>query len=808
MRSPTRRNVAQWCVAVVFVALLLMLPAVWAAPGMVNTYLGNNFNGRIGLTYKQSQPAWPSLPKSRPGSPNIVIFLLDDVGFANLGSYGGPIHTPNIDRLAQAGLRYNNYTTTALCSPTRAALLTGRNHHSVGFGTVVESATGYPGYNGLLPDDTDTIAKILKENGYSTFAVGKWHNTPLEFTSTAGPFKYWPTGIWGFEHFFGIQGGEASQWNPELWQGITPVLHHWPPPSEQFNQPQNHLTAILADKAIEWIQQEQSVRPDKPFFLYFAPAACHAPHQAPKQFIDHYKGRFDKGWDRMREEILTRQKEIGIVPPNTELAPRAPGVKPWQELTPEQQRLFAHEMEVYAGYLEHADYEFGRILAALKRMHQMDNTLIIVTSDNGASAEGGLLGTTNEFRVFNRVPENVDADLRRIGEIGSPLTYNHYPVGWTQASNTPLKYYKQTVHYGGVRDPLIIYYPRLIKNHGAIRHQFCHVIDIAPTILDVVGVEPPAEVRGVRQRPIEGASFARSFSDPNAPAARHTQYYEMVGNRGIWHDGWKAVVMHGRPPWDLAGSLPFDRDKWELYHVDEDFSEIHDLSSQYPDKLKELQNLWMQEAKKYHVLPLDDRLGRINLAKPSMPPPRSVYSYTASTFRVPEIMAPDTRNRSFSITAEVDIPAAGGDGMLVTDGGRFGGYALFIKDRRPTFVYNFLDDQRYTISSNESVRPGQATVRFQFTKTGDNRGTGTLFINGARVGEGAIDHTIPFAVSSHDTFDVGRDTGTPVSESYQCPFPFTGTIEQVVFQLSNDGGTVATQEKQARGRADALAASQ
>jgi arylsulfatase A-like enzyme len=794
--------------AAIGAALCLALPAAWAASQAVRTYTDNHFNGAIGMTYTESQPAWPALPAAKPGSPNVVIFLLDDVGFANLGSYGGPIRTPNIDRLAAAGLRYNNYTTTAICSPTRAALLTGRNHHSVGFGTIIESATGYPGYNGLLPDNADTLAKILTTSGYNTFAVGKWHNTPLEFTTTAGPFNYWPTKAWGFEHFYGIQGGEANQWNPDLWEDITPVLlKSPPPPTQQWTQSQGHLTSLLADKAIEWIRQQKSVRPDKPFFLYFAPTACHAPHQAPREFIDHYKGRFDQGWDQVRQEILKRQKEMGIVPANTELAPLAPGVKAWKDLSPDQRRVFAREMEVFAGFLEHADYEFGRVLAALQEMGQMDNTLIIVSSDNGASAEGGLVGTTNEFRIFNRVPENIGRDLKRIDEFGSPLTYEHYPVGWAQASNTPLKYYKQAVHYGGVRDPLIIYYPKLIKDKGAIRHQFCHVIDITPTILDLLGIQAPAVVNGVPQKPMEGASFARSLSDPNAPDTRHTQYYEMVGNRGIWHDGWKAVVYHGRPPWDSVGSTPFDTDKWELYHVDEDFSEIHDLSAKYPDRVKELQSLWMEEARKYNVLPLDDRLGRLVIFKPSIPPPRAVYSYADDTFRVPEILAPDTKNRSYSISTEVEIPPGGTDGMLVTDGGRFGGYAFFVQNRRPTFVYNFLDVQRYTITASEVVPPGKAALRFEFTKTGDNQGIGALFINGKKVGEGKIERTVAFVFSSHDTFDVGRDTGTPVSESYQCPFRFTGVLKRVVLQLQNDKGQAAT-KKQALGQADAMAAAQ
>ncbi|HKD68950.1 MAG TPA: arylsulfatase [Candidatus Binataceae bacterium] len=799
---------AKFQLAVALAVLLLALPAARAAMQVVRSYSSNQFNGVIGFTYKQSQPAWPALPKAKPGSPNVVIFLLDDVGFANLGSYGGPIRTPNIDRLAQAGLRYNNYTTTALCSPTRAALLTGRNHHWVGFGTIIEAATGYPGYNGLLPDDAGTIATILKLNGYATFAIGKWHNTPIEFTSPLGPFKYWPTGIWGFEHFYGFQGGEASQWNPELFEGTVPILRdNTLAPMQEWDRRQDHLTALLADKAIESIRQSKAVNPDRPFFLYFAPAACHAPHQAPKEFIDHYKGRFDKGWDQIRQEILTRQKEMGVVPSNTELAPRAPGVKPWADLAPAEQRLFAREMEVYAGYLEHADYEFGRILGALQQSGQMDNTLIIVSSDNGASAEGGPVGTSNEFRTFNRVPEPLARDVARIGEFGSPLTYNHYPVGWAQASNTPLKYYKQTVHYGGVRDPLIIYYPKVIKDKGAIRRQFCHVIDVMPTILDVLGIKPPAVINGVAQRPIQGVSFAATFTGANAPPARHVQYYEMVGNRGIWRDGWKAVVYHARMPWDSAGSLPFERDKWELYHIDDDFAEIHDLSARYPDKIKELQTLWLEEAKKNNVLPLDDRLGRIAGAKPWLPAPRATYIYTAATYRVPEMLAPDIKNRSYSITAEVEIPAGGGDGMLVTNGGRFGGYAFFVQNGRPTFVYNDLGDQRFIIASSEAVPAGKASLRFEFTKTGDNSGAGALFINGKKTGEGKIDRTVPFVFSDHDTFDVGRDTGTPVAETYRCPFRFTGVLDKVVFELKNDKGQAAM-KKQAQGAAEVFAGAQ
>ncbi len=767
------------------------------APQMFRTYGDGRFNGKIGETYKDSIPAWPALPKAKPGSPNVVIFLLDDVGFGNLGAFGGPIHTPNIDRLATEGLRYNNYTTTALCSPTRAAILTGRNHHSVGFGALAETATGFPGYNGQLPKSAATLAEILKENGYSTCAVGKWHNTPLEEASALGPFDHWPTVGWGFEHFYGFIGGEADQWNPELYEDTHPI----DPPT-----PHRHLTTLLADQAIGWIQLEKSIAPDRPFFLWFATGAGHAPHQAPREFIENYKGQFDKGWDQVREETLARQKSMGIVPANTELAPRAPGVVAWTALTPDQRRLYARMMEVYAGYVEQADYEFGRVLEALAETGQMDNTLIIVASDNGASAEAGLAGTSNEQRLLNGIPENQALTLARIDQLGTPLTYNHYPAGWAQASNTPLKYFKQTVHYGGIRDPLIIHWPKVIRDKGAIRHQFCHVIDIMPTILDVTGIKPPAVVNGVAQMPIQGASFAASFTNPNAPNARHTQYYEMLGNRGIWHDGWKAVVLHGRLPWQIMGSVPFDNDRWELYHVDDDFAEIHNVASDYPDKVKELKALWWEEAHKNNVPPLDDRLARL-APKPSISPYRRVYVYRPGAVRIPGALAPDTLNRSYSITATVEIPPGGAQGMLVTQGGRFGGFGWFMRNGYLIFVENFVDQARYTITSPQPVPAGKATLRFEFHKTGPFRGTGMMFVNGQAAGQGLIEHTNPFFYSDVETFDIGRDTGTPVAETYQCPFAFSGEIERVVVELKNDKGPIEL-SNQARQKAAAAKISQ
>ncbi len=797
----------------------IALTCAWAIAQGLRLYPDEQFSGKLAKSIRDSIPAWPQIPTARPGSPNVVIFLLDDVGFANLGSYGGPINTPNIDRLARAGLRYNSYTTNAICSATRASLLTGRNCHSVGVGNVTEAEAGYPGYNMRIPKSAATLAEILKENGYNTFAVGKWHLTRPEDTSAAGPFDNWPTSM-GFEHWFGFHHGETSQWNPELYEDTHPVEMRRPgqPPNgqtgsalEQWRKGQSyHLTTALADRAIQLIRQQKSIAPQRPFFLYFATAAAHAPHQAPKQFIDRYRGKFDKGWDEMRKEVLARQKEMGIVPPDTQLAPRSPGAPPWSSLTADQKRVYAHMMEIFAGYLEHADYEFGRILAALQAMGQMDNTLIIVTSDNGGSAEGTPGGLFNEASTFNGTPDDFKWIMANMQELGSPMAYNHYPVGWSEVSNTPFKYYKQTVHFGGTRDPLIVYYPKVIKQGGAVRGQFCHVIDIAPTILDVLHITPPAIVNGVRQKPLEGASFAATFTNPDAPPARDTQYYEMMGNRAIWHDGWKAVTFHGRLPWALTSVSPhsFDRDKWELYHVTDDFSETHDLAQENPGKLKELIALWWQEAWKYNVLPLNDVTTLRREPKPSFSLGRTQFTYFPGTVRVPESLAPDVKNRSYSITAEVQIPEGGAEGMLVTEGGRFGGYGFFIRDRRLVFVYNFLDRTRYTVTSSEPVPPGADVLRFEFTKTGGNQGIGTLFVNGTKAGEGRIEHTIPYVFSDHDTFDVGEDTGTPVSEDYHCPFRFSGTINKVVFALKDDKGGPAAVRSEAEQRRKAQLAAQ
>lgn len=720
----------------------------------------------IGRSYKDSKPAWELPPQAPKGAPNVIYLVLDDVGYAQLGCYGSEIQTPNIDRIAAGGLRYTNFHTTSLCSPSRACLLTGDNHHSNHLGVITEAATGYPGYDGRMPRSQATIAEMLKQTGYSTFYVGKWHQAPPDETSDAGPYDHWPLGM-GFERFYGFLGGETNQWFPDLVYDNHRV--------ERPNRPGYHLTEDLTDRAIQFIAEQKQITPDKPFFMNLAYGAGHAPHHVAKKYIEMYKGKFDKGWDRVREETLARQKAMGIVPQNAQLAPRNSDVKAWDELTADQRRLYARMEEVFAGFLTHCDENIGRLLAFLESRNLMENTLLVVVSDNGASQEGRETGTFNESLYFNQIPENVETDMKLIDELGGPMTYPHYPLGWAMAGNTPFKRYKQETHAGGITDPLIVHWPRMIKARGEIRSQYHHMIDVTPTVLDLLGMKQPRVVNGVDQRPMDGLSMAYTFADSRAPSRRESQYYEMLGHRSIYYKGWVAVTAHTR-------GEDFDKDPWELYNVSEDFSESNDVAAQNPGKLREMIERWWSEAGRYNVLPLDDRGVIRALEQPVLNRPGAVVTYYPGMPAVPRTNMLNFRNRSYSITADVEIPASGGEGVLLSLGGRFGGFSFFLQKNRLGYVYNWVGLERYSVTSTEAVSEGQATLRLDFT---NNPGGGTvaLFINDKRVGEGTVARLVPITFGLSEGLTIGRDPSTPVTEAYQSPFEFNGKIRRVVMEL-------------------------
>ena len=724
--------------------------------------------GSIGRSYRESKPSW-ELPAQPPKSaPNVIYLVLDDVGFAQLGCYGSEIQTPNIDRLAAGGLRYTNFHTTSLCSPSRAALLTGHNHHSNHLGVITEAATGYPGYDGRMPRSQATIAEILKNTGYSTFYVGKWHQAPADETSDAGPYDRWPLGM-GFQRFYGFLGGETNQWFPDLVYDNHRV--------EQPKRPGYHLTEDLTDRAMQFIADQKQITPDKPFFLNLAYGAGHAPHHVAKKYIEMYKGKFDKGWDKVREETLARQKQLGIVPPNTQLAKRNSDVSAWSELTADERRLYARMQEVFAGFLTHCDENIGRLLAFLEEQRLMENTLLVLVSDNGASQEGRATGSFNESLYFNQIPDDVGMNMKLIDEWGGPLTYPHYPLGWSMAGNTPFQRYKQETHAGGITDPMIVHWPKTIKDKGGIRGQYHHMIDITPTVLEMIGLQQPRVVNGVDQRPMDGMSLAYTFSDAKAPSRRETQYYEMLGHRAIYHKGWVAVTMHVR-------GEDFEKDPWELYNVTEDFSETNDLASQNPVKLREMIERWWSEAGRYNVLPLDDRGVIRSLEQPGLNRPRSVVTYYPGMAAVPRSNMLNFRGRSYTITADVELPSSGADGVLVSLGGRFGGFSFFVQKGRLHYAYNWVGLERYTVTSTESPPAGAAKLRVEFTAAGPGSGSAALFINDKRVGEGKIARLVPVTFGLSEGLTIGRDPSTPVTESYQSPFEFTGKIKRVVMELN------------------------
>jgi len=746
------------------------------------------FEGKIGRTVKDSTPDFPKMIEAPAGAPNVLLILTDDVGFGASSVFGGPIQTPNFQRVADSGLRYNMYHTTALCSPTRAALITGRNHHSVASGDITEMATGYPGYNSLVPKSAGSVGAVLKENGFNTAWFGKMHNVPDWMSSQAGPFDLWPSGL-GFEHFYGFLGGDSDQWHPALYENTTPIEPY-------LGNPNYILDVDLADKAIAWMRLQHALAPNRPWLLYYATGTAHAPHHAPKNWIARYQGQFDQGWDKVREETLARQVRLGVVPPNTRLTARPEQIPAWDTLSADQKRLYARMMEVYAGALSHADYNIGRLLDAVEQSGQMDNTLVIfMMGDNGASAEGTLQGTTNEVgTAANGVQESLPFLLSMIDELGGPRTYNHYPVGWAHAMDAPMQWTKQIAsHFGGSRNGLAISWPARIKDRGGLRSQFCHVIDIVPTIYEAAQITPPDELYGIKQKPLDGISLVYTFNDASVPTRHNTQYFEMIGNRAIYKDGWMASTTPLRLPWVTSGFEPNPDDfKWELYNINEDFSQADNLADKYPDKLKELQDAFDVEAKKYNVYPLDSSFAsRADPAiRPSLTRGRSEFVYFPGMIRIPEGSAPDFKNKSWTLAADVTVPQSGASGVLATIGGRYGGWVLMMQDSKPLFAYAYSNQaqHKYRVGSDQPLAPGNHIIRVKFAYDGGGIGKGataTLLVDENQVAEGRIEHTVPVRFSLDETFDIGQDTGTPVLDEYESkmPFPFDGILTRFVTVL-------------------------
>ncbi len=759
---------------------------------------GTTFPGVIGLTIDQSSPAWPEPMRAREGAPNVLFIVLDDTGYGQLGCYGSPIETPNLDNLAEGGLRYNNMHTTALCSPTRSCVITGRNHHSNGMACITELATGYPGYNGNVPFENGYLSEMLLQQGYNTYMVGKYHLIPSELESAAGPYDRWPLGR-GFERYYGFLGGDTHQYYPDLVYDNHQVE---PPKSPEEGY---HLTADLADKAIQFIADAKQVAPDKPFYLHFCPGATHAPHHVPKEWADKYKGTFDDGWDAYREKVFARQKELGIVPVDAELSRHDPDVPDWDALPPDARRLYARMMEVFAGFLSHTDYHIGRLLDYLKSIGEFDNTLIMVISDNGASAEGGPTGTTNEGQFFNNAQESLQESLTKLDKLGGPETFNHYPWGWTWAGDTPFRRWKRETYRGGVSDPFIVHWPSGIKAKGEIRTQYAHAIDMVPTVLDALGIEPPATIKGVTQSPIEGVSFAQSFDDANAPTRHVTQYFEMFGHRSLYHDGWRAVCPWPGPSFKEAGKslgtpIPaetlaeLDAHGWELYHIAEDIAENHNVAADNRERLINLIATWYVEAGKYKVLPIDGSgLQRFAQERPQLTKDRIRYTYYQDTETVPWYASVHVLNRPHSITADVEIPRGGAEGVLLCQGTGAGGYAFYVKDGKLKYAHNYVSRALYQVSSAEPVPEGRHQLRFEFEPTGKpdmmkgkgSPGRGQLYIDGRLVGDADFPVTTPL-VFNPGGLTCGANPGLPVTPEYSSPFRFTGKIYGVTVDVSGE----------------------
>ena len=733
MGQKAHNHARKWAVVGSVLAAVMVITAVAVAQEVLPRPQPP-FRGKIGRTVKDSKPDFPKEVRAPQGEPNILLIMTDDVGFSAASTFGGAISTPALDRLATHGLRFTQFNTCALCSPTRAALLTGRNHHTCATGLVMETGTGYPGYNTLMPKSCGSLGEVLRQNGYNTSWFGKNHNVPDWQGSQAGPFDLWPTGL-GFEYFYGFIGGDTDQWHPALFENTRPVLS---PP--YYKDHTYILDRDLADHAIAWMREHHALAPDKPFFAYYVPGSTHAPIHAPTEWIAKFKGQFDQGWDKLRQATIERQKKLGLIPADTKLTARPESIPAWDTLDADHKRLYARMMEVYAAALAHCDYQIGRVIDAVRQMGALDNTIIIyIQGDNGASSEGTLTGLLNEMTFWNGIPEDFQEVLRRMDDLGGPLTYNHYPVGWAHALDTPFQWVKQIAsHFGGTRNGMVISWPERIKDRGGIRSQFHHVIDIVPTLMEATALKFPTRLNGVKQKPLEGVSMLYTFDQPGAPSRHKTQYFEIIGNRGIYHDGWMASTTPLALNW-VPGPEPNPGDfTWELYHVDTDFSQAHNLAAQYPAKLKELKARFDREAWKYNVYPIQtSMLARFDTAiRPSLTRGRSAFTYSAGMVRIPEGAAPDIKNKSFRLTAEVEIPEGGAQGMLVTQGGRFSGYGLYLLDSRPVFHYNLAGVARYQVAGKDMLPAGKHTIVLDFKYDGGGIGKGglaTLTVDGQEI---------------------------------------------------------------------------
>jgi arylsulfatase len=744
-------------------------------------------------TYDAKDPAtsFPPIEPLRPpeGAPNVLVILLDDAGFGSSSAFGGPCQTPTFERLAEQGLKYNRFHTTALCSPTRQALLTGRNHHAVGMGGITEIATSAPGYNSIRPKAAAPLAETLKLNGYSTAQFGKCHEVPVWETSPMGPFDGWPAGGGGFEHFYGFIGGETNQYAPALYENMVPV--------EPDRTPEEgyHFTEDMTDHAIDWIRQQKALMPEKPFFVYYAPGATHAPHHVPQEWSAKYKGKFDQGWDKLREETIARQKELGVIPEDAELTARPDEIPAWEDMPDDLKPILARQMEVYAGFMEHTDHHAGRLIDALADLELLEDTLVyVMIGDNGASAEGTPNGCFNELVVLNGAGglETVEFMTSRIDDFGTPKAYNHYAVGWAHAMDTPYQWTKQVAsHWGGTRNGAIVHWPNRIKAKGEIRTQFHHVIDVAATILDLAGLPEPTFVHGVQQMPLHGVSMAPSFDDAAAAERRETQYFEMFCNRGIYHQGWTAVTRHSIP-WVLEEAPPLEADVWELYAPD-DWTQARDIAEEQPEKLAELQRLFMLEAAKYNVFPLDDRRAeRFNpdlAGRPQLTRGNSQLLFGGMR-RLTENSVVAIKNKSHSVTAQIVVPEAGGQGVIISQGGAFGGFSVYMKDGKPAYCYNLFGLQRFTVSDEETVPGGEHQIRVEFEYDGGGLGKGgnaSLYVDGSKVSEGRIDATVPMLFSADETTDLGSDSATPVTDDLALDeLEFNGRIDWVEISIGDD----------------------
>jgi arylsulfatase len=748
----------------------------------------------IGVTtYDAKDPAtsFPPIEPLRPpeGAPNVLVILIDDAGFGSSSAFGGPCQTPNFERLADKGLTYNRFHTTALCSPTRQALLTGRNHHAVGMGGITEIATSAPGYSSIRPKTAAPLAETLKLNGYSTAQFGKCHEVPVWETSPMGPFDAWPSGGGGFEHFYGFIGGETNQYAPAIYRDTVPV--------EPDRTPEEgyHFTEDMTDRTIEWVREQKALMPDKPFFVYYAPGATHAPHHVPAEWSAKYKGKFDQGWDKVREETLARQKKLGVIPEDAELTARPAEIPGWDETPDDMKPVFARQMEVYAGFLEHTDHHIGRLIDALGDLEILDDTLIyVIIGDNGASAEGTPNGCFNELIVLNGAfgLETVDFMTSRIDDFGGPKAYNHYAVGWAHAMDTPFQWTKQIAsHWGGTRNGTIVHWPKGIKAKGEVRTQFHHIIDVAATVLDAAGLPEPTFVHGIQQMPLHGVSMTPSFDDESSPERRETQYFEMFCNRGIYHKGWTAVTRHSTP-WVMAENPPLNQDVWELYGPD-DWTQAHDLSAEQPEKLQELQTLFLVEAAKYNVLPLDDRRAeRFNADLAGRP--QLIRGGRQLLFggmgRLSENSVVVVKNKSHAVTAEILVPNEGAQGVIIAQGGAFGGWTLYVKDGKPAYCYNLFGLQQFKVYGGSAIPAGEHQVRMEFAYDGGGLGKGgavSLFVDGEKVGEGRVDATVPMAFSADETTDIGSDSATPVTDDFVAgETEFDGRVKWVEIDLGED----------------------